>query len=131
MPDTGQLKYLQSLPLEEKIQKSVARIIEWYEAWGGQVAVSFSGGKDSTVLLNLVRKIYPEVPACFSDTGLEFPEIREFVKSIDNVIWVKPKLTFAQVIEKLDILLFQNRTLVLFTICRILAILTSKQEILG
>lgn len=94
------LRELQSKSLEEKIQISIARIIEWYETWGGQVYVSFSGGKDSTVLLDLVRRVYPDVPAVFSDTGLEFPEIREFVKSFDNVVWVKPKLTFTEVITK-------------------------------
>jgi 3'-phosphoadenosine 5'-phosphosulfate sulfotransferase (PAPS reductase)/FAD synthetase len=62
--------------------------------------VSFSGGKDSTTLLHLVRSMYPEVPAVFVDTGLEFPEIREFVKTVDNVEWLKPDLTFRQVIEK-------------------------------
>lgn len=67
---------------------------------GGQVYVSFSGGKDSAVLLNLVRKIYPDVPAVFVDTGLEFPEIREFVKTFDNVIWLKPKMNFVDVIKK-------------------------------
>lgn len=36
-----QLKYLQSLPLQEKIQISIARIIEWYEAWNGQVGVKY------------------------------------------------------------------------------------------
>lgn len=41
------LKELQSKSLEEKIQISMARIIEWYEHWDGEVAVSFSGGKDS------------------------------------------------------------------------------------
>lgn len=87
-------------PLEEKIQISTARIIEWYETWGGQVAISFSGGKDSTVLLDLVRKIYPDVVAVYSDTGLEFPEIRDFVRTFDNVEIVKPKLTFGQVITK-------------------------------
>ena len=30
-----QLKELQNKSLEEKIQITVARIIEWYEAWGG------------------------------------------------------------------------------------------------
>ena len=94
------LRELQSKSLEEKIQISIARIIEWYETWNGQVCVSFSGGKDSTVLLDLVRRIYPDVPAVFSDTGLEFPEIRQFVKSVDNVMWLKPKLTFGEVIKK-------------------------------
>ena len=51
-----QLNYLKSKPLSEKVQISIARIIEWYETWGGQVYVSFSGGKDSTVLLDLVKR---------------------------------------------------------------------------
>ena len=94
------LKELQSKSLEEKIQISTARIIEWYEHWDGKVAVSFSGGKDSTVLLDLVRNVYPDVIAVYSDTGLEFPEIRTFVKSFDNVAIVKPKLTFGEVVTK-------------------------------
>ena len=57
-----QLKQMQSLPLEAKIIKSQQRIREWYEHWDGDVYVSFSGGKDSTVLLHLVRELYPDVP---------------------------------------------------------------------
>lgn len=91
MPTIEQLKELQAKSLEEKTQISSARIIEWYAKWNGQVCVSFSGGKDSTVLLHLVRRLYPDVVAVFSDTGLEYPEIRDFVKSIDNVDWVVPK----------------------------------------
>lgn len=94
------LRELQALPLEYKIKISEQRIKEWYEHWNGQVYVSFSGGKDSTVLLHLVRSIYPEVPAVFIDTGLEYPEIRQFVKQTENVIWLKPKMNFRQVIEK-------------------------------
>lgn len=93
------LKALQAKSLDEKIQISTARIIEWYECWGGQVAVSFSGGKDSTVLLDLVRRIYPDVPAIFCDTGLEFPEVREFARSIENVEILKPQKTFTQTLS--------------------------------
>lgn len=44
-----QLQQAQELPLELKIIKSQQRIREWYEHWRGDVYVSFSGGKDSTV----------------------------------------------------------------------------------
>lgn len=93
------LKKLQSYDLEQKIQITKARIIEWYSKNNGKVYVSFSGGKDSTVLLNIVRQLYPDVPAVFIDTGLEYPELREFVKTIPNVIWLKPKMNFRKVIE--------------------------------
>lgn len=59
----------------------------------------FLRGKDSTVLLDLVRRIYPDVPAVFVDTGLEYPELREFVKTIPNVTWIKPEMNFRKVIE--------------------------------
>jgi 3'-phosphoadenosine 5'-phosphosulfate sulfotransferase (PAPS reductase)/FAD synthetase len=95
-----QLKQRQSLPLEAKIIHTQNVIRQWYEYWDGQVYVSFSGGKDSTVLLHLVREIYPEAPAVFVDTGLEYPEIRGFVKTFDNVVWLKPKMRFDEVIKK-------------------------------
>ncbi len=97
--DYAELKELQVLPLEYKVMITKQRIQEWYEHWEGQIYVSFSGGKDSTVLLHIVRELYPEVPAVFVDTGLEYPEIRQFVKSVDNVVWLKPKMTFKQVVE--------------------------------
>ena len=84
------LKTMQSWPLERKIQVTQTRIMEWYMRWKGQVYVSFSGGKDSTVLLDLARRIYPDIEAVFLDTGLEYPEIREFVRQFDNVTWLHP-----------------------------------------
>ena len=91
MPTAEQLKDLQSKTLKEKIQISSARIIEWYERWNGQVYVSFSGGKDSVVLLHLVRRLYPDVLGVYMDTGLEYPELREFVKKFDNIKWLRPQ----------------------------------------
>lgn len=93
------LKELQALPLDRKIQISQARIIEWYQRNHGNVVVSFSGGKDSTVLLHLVRSIYPDVPAVFSNTGLEYPEIFRFVQTFPNVEIVRPKMVFSEVIS--------------------------------
>ena len=95
-----QLKQRQSLPLEAKIRMSEIRIRAWHEHWQANTYVSFSGGKDSTVLLHLVRKLYPKTPAVFVDTGLEYPEIKTFVKTKRNVEWVRPKMPFYKVIEK-------------------------------
>lgn len=94
------LLQFQSLSLDSKITMSLQRIKEWYEFYKGNVFVSFSGGKDSTCLLYLVRSIYPDVKAVFVDTGLEYPEIRDYVKSIDNVEIIRPKMNFKEVILK-------------------------------
>ena len=96
-----ELQMLQALPLAVKVEKTKFRIREWVDRYGEDgVYVSFSGGKDSTVLLHIARQMYTNLKAVFVDTGLEYPEIREFVKTFDNVEWLKPKMNFRQVIEK-------------------------------
>ena len=96
-----ELRIRQALPLEQKILMTKTRIREWVNYYGLEgVYVSFSGGKDSTVLLHIAREIYPDIKAVFVDTGLEYPEIREFVKTFDNVDIIRPKMNFKQVIEK-------------------------------
>lgn len=93
------LKIMQSWSLSRKIQVSQAKILEWYHKNDGKVYVSFSGGKDSTVLLDLVRRVFPDAVAVFVDTGLEYPELKEFVKTIPNVVYLRPEMSFRKVIE--------------------------------
>ena len=95
------LHQMQALPLNLKIRMTERRLREWVDTFGVDgVYISFSGGKDSTVLLDIARKMYPDILAVFIDTGLEYPEIRQFVKTYDNVEWLKPKLNFKQVIQE-------------------------------
>lgn len=84
------LRQMQSLPLRAKVRMTQARIRAWYEYWDGEVYVSFSGGKDSTVLLHIVRDLYPDVPAVYIDTGLEYPEVRAHALSVDNLTVLYP-----------------------------------------
>lgn len=91
---------MQSVPLEVKILMTQRRIREWVSEFGVDgVYVSFSGGKDSTVLLHLVREIYPDVEAVFVNTGLEYPEIQRFVRTFDNVTVLYPEMGFKEVIS--------------------------------
>ena len=95
------LQELQALPLNLKVRMTQQRIREWVREYGTDgVYVSFSGGKDSTVLLDIVRKMYPDIPAVFCDVPTQYPELRDFAKTWDNVEIVKPKISFMEVCEK-------------------------------
>ena len=63
--------------------------------------ISFSGGKDSTVLVDLVKNKcgYDYIPAVFIDTGLEYPELKEFARDRADEI-LRPKMSFVEVIKK-------------------------------
>ena len=105
------LKQMQSLPLEAKIRMTQQRIRQWHDHWDGEVYVSFSGGKDSTVLKHIVDNtpgVY-DVPAVFVNTGLEYPEIQKFVKDVKagrwdcfnpDVVILRPEMRFDEVIRK-------------------------------
>lgn len=69
-------------------------------AFDGQVYVSFSGGKDSTVLKHIVDSMYDDVPSLFVNTGLEYPEIQKFAMSQKNVVTIRPEMRFDEVIKK-------------------------------
>jgi len=86
--------------LDKKINHALKRIQEFYKAEKGKVYIAFSGGKDSTVLLHLVRSLYPDIVAVFSNTTNEYVEILDFIKKVPNVVTVNPKMTFNQTIEE-------------------------------
>ena len=84
------LKIMQGWSLERKIQVTATRIIEWYRHYDGKCYVSFSGGKDSTVLADISAKVCKllgyKLILWFSDTGLEYPEIRKHTKNYAEYI---------------------------------------------
>lgn len=101
MPTHEELKQLQSLTLDQKIDLTKERIYDWIDHYGENgVYISFSGGKDSTVLLDIARQVMSDIPAVFVDTGLEYPEVRRFARSIDNVTVIRPQMSFADVIRQ-------------------------------
>ena len=84
---------MQGWSLDRKIQVTQTRILEWYKKWEGQVYVSFSGGKDSTVLADLAARVCKasgyKLVLWFSNTGLEYPEVVKHVKLFPA--WIKEK----------------------------------------
>lgn len=106
--DLEDLRQRQSLPLQAKILMTQRRIREWVDYWHGDVYVSFSGGKDSTVLKHIVDQMYDNIPAVFVNTGLEYPEIQRFVREIKagaypcfnpDVEILRPEMRFDEVIR--------------------------------
>ena len=109
------LKLFQSECLDNKEQRSLAKIAEWYSYWNKAVYVSFSGGKDSSVLADLCgfwcSLIKATLYLLYVDTGLEYPEIRKHVKlfadylrkkyNIEVVLdIIRPKMRFDEVIKE-------------------------------
>lgn len=99
--DLATLRQRQSLPLEAKVLLTRQRLRQWQEHYDGDVYLAFSGGKDSTVLLDIIRSSagLDGIPAVFCDTGLEYPEVRELALKKADVV-LRPKMNFRQVIER-------------------------------
>ena len=98
----GDLYQMQSLSLDAKVRMSIARIEGWIQEFGEDgVYISFSGGKDSTVLMDIIRnQMGYDIPAVFVDVPTQYPELRDFAKTWDNVEVLKPKISFMEVCEK-------------------------------
>lgn len=102
--DKEEFKNYVSLPLSDKIKVSKEIITEFMEnidmSNGEKVAITSSFGKDSVVVIDLVRSMYPEIPIIFSDSGVEYPCFIEISKQYDNVLYIKPEKTMEQVVEE-------------------------------
>lgn len=111
-------KELMAMDLDDKVITSYSKIEEWFTAWQGKCYVSFSGGKDSSVLAYLVAwwlssfrtPPYP-LTLVFVNTGLEYPEIQRFANTYTewlraafprieiNLIRLRPKKNIKQVLS--------------------------------
>lgn len=110
----AELRRLQKMPYYWKVSHAIDVIREFVEHEGEKgVYVSFSGGKDSLVLLHLVRSIYPEVPAVFANTGIEFQEQVNFVRSFQNVTEVHPIKHFPKILKE-DGIVFPSKEVAMY-----------------
>ena len=105
MRTRDELRILQALPLSLKIAKTKLRIREWINQFGEDgVYISWSGGKDSTVLRHIIMQDWPNVESVFVNTGLEYPEIQRFVRDAKDrgepVTILRPEMSFVEVIKK-------------------------------
>lgn len=109
------LMQFQAESLRDKVQRTLAKVAEWYSYWNKEVFVAFSGGKDSSVLSDLCAywcsKIKATLYLVYVDTGLEYPEVRrhtkefaEYLRKEHNIEVVldilRPKMRFDEVIKK-------------------------------
>ncbi|MBI2031236.1 MAG: phosphoadenosine phosphosulfate reductase family protein [Candidatus Levybacteria bacterium] len=94
--------------LSKKIAKSREKLNEAFKAHGEQMAIFWTGGKDSTVLLHLIREMFgakAKFPVLFLDTGLDFEEVYNFIERTNrmwnlNLITIKPSKKLASEYKK-------------------------------
>lgn len=89
--------------LKDRLQK-IRQIINKYGE--ENFYISFSGGKDSTVLSHLIDHTFPynKIPRVYADTGIELNMIRNFVlnmsKKDDRIVIIKPTVPIKPMLEK-------------------------------
>lgn len=97
--------------LDFKIRQAMHRIEDLYYQTNGACYVSFSGGKDSTIILALIKMCediltLPKngIKAVFCDTGIELGATKEFVNWCqenwyENIEIIRPQMTFNDVMK--------------------------------
>lgn len=88
------LVHSRTLAYRRRVEQA-RRVVE--QACGiGKIGVSWSGGKDSTVLLHLIRTVVPDAPAALFDSGVEMPATLELARAL-GVIVIEPRLSAREI----------------------------------
>lgn len=98
-----------SIGLEMKIFDAMHRIKDLYTKTNGECVLSFSGGKDSTIVADLYLKameqsLVGDIKFLFADTQVEYDAIYDFVKWFNEnrhpIEYLKPRKPFAQILKE-------------------------------
>ncbi len=100
-----ELKEKVERPFTQKLLETNGMIASNLMNYKNKIAVAWSGGKDSTIVLYLVRQLCPDIPVIFNNTGIEYPETIHFVQQVKrlwnlNLFEVKPQCTYWDCINK-------------------------------
>jgi len=89
----GDFVHAELRQFERRVARSLDVIAD--AATRGRVGVSYSGGKDSTVMLDLVRRVVPDAPAVFFDSGTELRSTRALVEHY-GVETAHPRISYRE-----------------------------------
>lgn len=90
------LASLRAMPLEAKIIQTQFLINQAIRTFGEEHCyISYSGGKDSTVLSHIAKQLYPNILHLFANTTNEYPETLKHIQweineNHTNIITVFP-----------------------------------------
>lgn len=91
---------LPGLTLDDYVNEAI-QFIQEHEPCGGGYSVGFSGGKDSIVTLDLVRRAGVAFHAFYNVTGIDHPEVVRFIrKNYPEVEFIHPKRTFWKLFKR-------------------------------
>jgi phosphoadenosine phosphosulfate reductase len=79
------------MPLKEKVKKSIGLIKKACDLKpkGTPLIINFSGGKDSTAMLTLARKVTDDIECVYVDGGIDLPDTVQYVKDRARKLNVK------------------------------------------
>lgn len=115
------LSFLREMNLYSKIIQTKFLIRQAVNEFGlEKVYISYSGGKDSTVLSHIAKSMYPQILHLFANTTNEYPETIQHIKwekeyNKTNIIVVMPEdvhgeiWTFKKVVDRYGYPMFSKR----------------------